>query len=67
MKRAWLGSQQAASLGLIVDAKDESARQFYLRYEFSSFPDNGQRLFLPMQTIAKLFEVAEGIGKSVTP
>ena len=67
MKRAWLGSLQVASLGVIVHAKDESARQFYLRYEFLSFPDNGHPLFLPMQTIAKLFEVAEGISKSVTP
>lgn len=66
VKRAWMGSLQVASLGVLVDAKDESARQFYLRYEFLSFPENRQRLFLPMQTIARLFAGAEEIAKSGT-
>lgn len=67
MKRAWVGSLQVASLGVIVDAKDKPARQFYLRYEFLPLLENGQRLFLPMQTITKLLAGAERFGKSGTP
>ena len=44
MKRAWLGSLQVASLGVIVDAKDESARQFYLRYGFANSFGNFKQL-----------------------
>ena len=35
---------------MVVDAIDVCAIDFYQR-----FPDNGQRLFLPMSTIAKAF------------
>jgi GNAT superfamily N-acetyltransferase len=55
LKRAWQGSLQVASLGVIVDAKDESAHQFYLRYDFLSYPENNKRLFLPMKTIEGMF------------
>jgi hypothetical protein len=44
-----------ASLAVIVDAKDEAARRFYLRYDFLGFPENVRRLFLPMQTVEKIF------------
>jgi len=64
LRRAWIGSQQVASLGVIVDAKDESARQFYLHYHFLSFPENPRRLFLPMKTVAALFASdTEGLAK----
>jgi GNAT superfamily N-acetyltransferase len=56
LKRSWLGSRQVASLGVIVDAKDESARRFYLRYDFLPFPENDKRLFLPMRTLEKLLD-----------
>jgi predicted GNAT family N-acyltransferase len=55
LKRSWLGSQQVASLAVIVDAKDESARRFYLHYDFLPFPEDDHKLFLPMQTVEKLF------------
>lgn len=55
LKRAWQSSEQIASLGVIVDAKDESAKNFYLRYEFLPFLENHKRLFLPMKTIAAMF------------
>ncbi|MGC2270527.1 MAG: hypothetical protein WA539_00975, partial [Candidatus Sulfotelmatobacter sp.] len=38
----------------VVDAKDEDAKQFYLKYGFASMPENDMRLFLPMATIDKL-------------
>lgn len=50
--------ETADSIGsalVIVDAKDESAVKFYERYEFIPLGGEGQRLFLPMGTVAKLF------------
>ncbi|MBC8165069.1 MAG: GNAT family N-acetyltransferase [Bryobacteraceae bacterium] len=55
LNRAFLGSQQVASLGVIVDTKDESSKRFYLHYGFLSFPEQERRLFLPMLTIEQLF------------
>lgn len=46
---------QAAAAFVVVDAKDESAVAFYRRFRFEEFPDPINRLFLPMQTIARLF------------
>jgi predicted GNAT family N-acyltransferase len=50
---------QAASIAtyaLIVDAKDAKLAAFYARYDFIAFPSNPLRLFLPVATIAALFE-----------
>ena len=54
LKRA-LNNVEVASLAVIVDSKDEEARQFYARYGFLSFPDTEKRLYLPMKTVEKLF------------
>jgi predicted GNAT family N-acyltransferase len=48
-------SRQAASTGVVADAKDEAARAFYRKYGFIQLPKINQRLFLPMGTIKKLF------------
>lgn len=48
-------SKKIASVGVIVDAKDDNAHGFYRSFEFIAFPDSTSRLFLPMQTIAKLY------------
>ncbi|MBM3277306.1 MAG: GNAT family N-acetyltransferase [Candidatus Handelsmanbacteria bacterium] len=55
LRRSFTQSQAIASMAVVVDAKDEGARRFYERYGFIKFPDQPFRLFLPMQTIAKLF------------
>jgi GNAT superfamily N-acetyltransferase len=55
LKRAFKASAQVASLAVVVDAKDERARRFYVAHEFLSFPDERKRLYLPMKTIEKLF------------
>ncbi|MGH7226206.1 MAG: GNAT family N-acetyltransferase [Gemmataceae bacterium] len=44
-----------ASYAFVVDAKDDKAAQFYQRYRFRYLADWGQRLFVPMADIAKLF------------
>jgi GNAT superfamily N-acetyltransferase len=39
--------------GFFVDAKDEHAKRFYLRYGFISLQDTPLTLFLPLQTLLK--------------
>jgi hypothetical protein len=46
----------AASLAVIVDAKDDNARRFYQRESFLPFPDQPMKLFRPMADIAQLFK-----------
>jgi predicted GNAT family N-acyltransferase len=53
--RSFQQSQQVASTAVIVDAKDDAARRFYLHFDFVPLPETQNRLFLSMQTIAKLF------------
>lgn len=47
---------EIASMAVVVDAKDEQAHSFYEHYQFIRFPDYSHRLFLAMETIAKMFE-----------
>ena len=46
---------EIASYAFVVDAKDDKAAQFYQRYRFRYLVDGGQRLFVPVVEIAKLF------------
>jgi GNAT superfamily N-acetyltransferase len=55
LQRALLHSAEVASWAVIVDAKDDAANRFYLRYGFLELPNTPNRLFLPMATIEKLF------------
>ena len=48
-------SEQIASTGVIVDAKDELAHAFYLKYGFIDLPKVDKRLFLHVATIERLF------------
>ncbi len=48
-------SKQAASAGMIVDAKDDSAVSFYTKYGFLDLPKVERRFFLPMGTVEQLF------------
>jgi hypothetical protein len=41
---------------VIVDAIDPAAERFYQRFGFIPFPSAGNRLFLPMKTVADLFD-----------
>ena len=47
---------EIASFAVIVEAKDESAVNFYARESFLRFPDHPLKLFRPMADIAHLFE-----------
>lgn len=54
LRRGLEAGLQVASFAVVVDAKDESARQFYLKFGFLSLPDSPKRLLLPMTTINSL-------------
>lgn len=54
LKRSLNISTQLGSVAVIVDAKNEKAVKFYKNFGFFNFPDNHQRLFLPIDTIKKL-------------
>jgi|SRR5579864_737556 len=58
MKRVLLTTRDIASAAIVVDAKDVSARQFYLRYDFIPLPLHQNRLFFPVKKIAKQFGVS---------
>jgi GNAT superfamily N-acetyltransferase len=41
---------------VLVQAKDEAARRFYLKYaEFIEYPQDSRTLFLPIETVAATF------------
>lgn len=54
MHRALLATQVIAVHAMIVDARDDVAAAFYRKYGFIPFPDDAQRLFLPMSTLRQL-------------
>jgi GNAT superfamily N-acetyltransferase len=60
LKRALRSTREVASAAVLVDAKGDLARQFYLRYGFIPLPEHANRLFYPMKTVAKLFGPRRG-------
>ena len=55
LRRAFQAATDVASCAVAVDPKDDQVRLFYEDYGFIAFPDHALRMFLPMQTIARLF------------
>jgi predicted GNAT family N-acyltransferase len=55
LKRSLDNSKHVASWAVVVDAKDAAAGAFYKRFGFIEIPATPSRLFLPMETIARLF------------
>lgn len=53
LHRSWKATAEVASIGVVVDALNESARVFYLHHEFKSLPGHSDKLFLAMATIAR--------------
>lgn len=48
MKRVQTASERIGVFALLVDAKDDSAKNFYLKYGFISLTDEPMTLFLPL-------------------
>jgi GNAT superfamily N-acetyltransferase len=55
LQRAYQQADHIASAAVVVDAIDDEARRFYLHFDFLTFPEHQDRLFLPMRTIVELF------------
>jgi GNAT superfamily N-acetyltransferase len=56
LHRALGHSVEVAAAAVIVDAIDPAAERFYQRFGFIPFPSTSSRLFLPMKTVADLFD-----------
>jgi predicted GNAT family N-acyltransferase len=55
LKKSLDTSMQVASLAVIVEALDDEALSFYLKYGFQQFKQELLKLYLPMKSIEKLF------------
>jgi len=60
MKRVVTISQNAGIIGFFVDAKNESAGDYYLNFGFISLPDHKQELFLPLATLYQMYSKVLG-------
>jgi len=57
LHQSLIATKHVASFAVLVDAKDEEAARFYLKYGFIELPENKLKLFLPMKTIEALFPI----------
>lgn len=53
LHRSWKNTKEIASIGVVAEAMNGEARDFYLHHEFVSMPGHPNKLFLSMDTIAK--------------
>lgn len=53
--RCYSLSDEIGSVGVVVDAKHQAARDFYRHFEFEAFPETPLTLWLPITAIARLF------------
>lgn len=58
LQRVLESTRQIASAMVVVDAKDESARNFYLHHDFIPLPVHRNRLFFPVGDIEELLSSA---------
>jgi GNAT superfamily N-acetyltransferase len=56
LHRSWRSTSEVASIGVVAEALDASARAFYLRNDFEAFQDHPDKLFLAMATIERAFQ-----------
>ena len=55
LTRSWKNTTEVASVGVVAEAYDEAAREFYLHYEFIPLEDHARKLFIAMATIKRAF------------
>ena len=51
----WRNTTEVASVGVVAEAIDNSAREFYLHHEFLALPDQARKLFIAMGRIKRMF------------
>lgn len=56
LNRAAGQSEVLGAWAVVVHSKSDAAAEFYGKYGFIPFPDNRRHLYLPMKTVAALFE-----------
>lgn len=54
--KAYENTNTIASVAVVVDAIDDNASNFYKKYGFVAFKSQFNRLYLPMQVIAKMID-----------
>lgn len=59
IKRCALVGQQSGVYALVVDAKDNEAKRFYLRYGFIAIVSRPMMLYLPLETGLKAVQAAQ--------
>jgi GNAT superfamily N-acetyltransferase len=55
LHRSWKNSAQIASVGVVAETINESARRFYLHHEFVPVPEHPDKLIIAMVTIQRMF------------
>jgi GNAT superfamily N-acetyltransferase len=55
LTRSWKNTAEVASVGVVAEAYDEAAREFYLHHEFIPLEDHPRKLFIAMATIKRAF------------
>jgi GNAT superfamily N-acetyltransferase len=53
--RSWKNTVEVASVGVVAEAYDETARRFYLHHEFIPLAEHPRKLFIAMGTIQRAF------------
>ena len=53
--RSWKNTAEIASVGVVAEAIDDAARDFYLHHEFIPLAEHPRKLFIAMKTIQKAF------------
>ena len=56
IERVLMVSKNLGIIGFFVDAKNESAKQYYEQFGFIPLPDNPLELFLPIATLRQVYE-----------
>lgn len=56
LHKCYLLSKEIGMIAVVIDAKDENAKRFYLQYEFESLPNQALTLWLPAGALKQLFD-----------
>jgi GNAT superfamily N-acetyltransferase len=56
LNRSWKTARDVASVGVVAEALDDTARTFYLHHEFRPLVEHPRRLFITMATVGKVFD-----------
>lgn len=55
LHRSWRNTAEVASIGVVAEAYDEAAREFYLHHEFVPIAEHPKKVFIAMKTTEKAF------------